>query len=93
MLNLFKDIFNFIKFKKNEKNINIGFFSENNFIYEYLEPYIINKLRRHKIIIISFEDLTKNYLENSDTEARSVMQNIISESGMSSHMHIICKKN
>ena len=35
----------------------------------------------------------RNYLENSDTEERSVMQNIISESGMSSHMHIICKKN
>ena len=35
----------------------------------------------------------RNYLENSDTEERSKMQNIISESGMSSHMHIICKKN
>ena len=79
MFSLFKDISNFIKFKKNEKNVNIGFFSENNFIYEYLEPYIINKLKRHKIIIISFEDLSKEYLENSDVYVfkTKIMQELV----------------
>lgn len=79
MLSLFKDISNFIKFKKNEKNINIGFFSENNFIYEYLEPYIINKLKKHKIIIISFEDLNKEYLENTDVYVfkTKIMQELV----------------
>ena len=66
MFNIFQDIFNYFQFKKIEKNTRIGFFSENNFIYEYLEPFIKNKLKKHKIIIISFQKLEKTYLDKSN---------------------------
>ena len=53
----FTDIVNFIKLKKIEKNFEIGFFCENKHILNYLSPYIINKIRKKKILIISFENL------------------------------------
>ena len=44
-----------------------------------MEPYIINKLKRHKIIIISFEDLSKEYLEKSDVYVfkTKIMQELV----------------
>lgn len=66
MFTLIKDIVSFINLKKNTKEIRVGFFSENNFIYEYLEPYILNKLKKHKILVISFEDLSKEYLNKKN---------------------------
>ena len=61
--NFLNDILNFYKLKKKEKIYNVGFFSETNFIYEYLEPYIKNKLKKKNIIIISFEKINKDYLD------------------------------
>ena len=66
MTNFLKDIYNFFRLKRNEKNYSIGFFSENNFIYQYLEPYIIKKKNQHKVLIISFENLNKSYLEKKN---------------------------
>lgn len=62
MIKIFKDIYNFIRFKKNEKIYKIGFFSENNFIYQYLEPYIVRRNKKTNIFVISFEDLNRDYL-------------------------------
>ena len=49
--------------KLNESNYRVGFFCENNFIFEYLEPYILNKSKKNTVLILSFEniesDLTK----------------------------------
>ncbi len=56
MKNLFKDIVNFIKLITLQKKIKYCFFAENNFIYQYLDPYL-KKKKRQNLIIVSFEDL------------------------------------
>jgi len=45
LIRLFIDLYNFIRLKRSKTVFRIGFFSENNFIYEYLEPYILRKNR------------------------------------------------
>ena len=50
IVNFFKDLMTFFRYKKNEKNFTIGFFSESNFIYNYLEPYIKNKIKKKNLI-------------------------------------------
>ena len=62
MINFFIDLYNFIRLKRSKTIYKIGFFSENNFIYEYLEPYILRKIKKHKILILSFEDINRDYL-------------------------------
>ena len=62
MIRLFIDLYNFIRLKRSKTVFRIGFFSENNFIYEYLEPYILRKMKKHKILILSFEDINRDYL-------------------------------
>jgi len=57
LIKFIKDIYNFCRLKKNESSYKIGFFSENNFIFEYLEPYILNKLKKTKVLILSFEKI------------------------------------
>ena len=39
-------------------------FCESNFIFEYLEPYINKKLKKKKIVIISFEDINQKIFCN-----------------------------
>ena len=56
MINLFKDIANFSRLKKLDTNIKYCFFVENEFIFNYLEPYIKIKGSK-KTIIVSFTDL------------------------------------
>ena len=46
IINFLNDILNFYRLKKKEKIYKTGFFSETNFIYEYLEPHILNKLKK-----------------------------------------------
>jgi len=62
LINFFIDLYNFIRLKRSKTIYKIGFFSENNFIYEYLEPYILRKIKKHKILILSFEDINRDYL-------------------------------
>jgi len=62
LIRLFIDLYNFIRLKRSKTVFRIGFFSENNFIYEYLEPYILRKMKKHKILILSFEDINRDYL-------------------------------
>ncbi len=62
MIRLFIDLYNFIRLKRSKTVFRIGFFSENNFIYEYLEPYILRKMKQHKILILGFEDINRDYL-------------------------------
>ena len=57
MIKFIKDLYNFFRLKKNETSYKIGFFSENNFIFEYLEPYILNKLKKTKVLILTFEKI------------------------------------
>ena len=57
-MKIFSDIFNYFEYKKNESNFRVGFFIENKFIFEYLKPYILNKLKKQKILILSFEVLS-----------------------------------
>ncbi len=64
LFNLIKDLKNFIFYKKTEKNYAIGFFCENEFIFNYLEPYIQNKVKKNKVIIISFENINLNNNDN-----------------------------
>ena len=57
-MKIFNDIFNYFEYKKNESNFRVGFFAENKFVFEYLKPYILNKLKKQKILILSFEELS-----------------------------------
>ena len=57
ILYFFLDIISYTKLKFNEKNFIIGFFCENRFIYNYLEPYIVNKIKKKNLLIISFEPI------------------------------------
>ena len=57
MVKVFRDIFNYYLVKKKESDFSVGFFCENNYIFEYLKPYIINKCKKKKILLISFEKL------------------------------------
>ena len=63
MIKFLKDIYSFYRLKTIESNYRVGFFCENNFIFEYLEPYIINKSKQNEVLILSCEnidnDLTK----------------------------------
>ena len=64
LLNFIKDLKNFIFYKKFEKNYTVGFFCENKFIFNYLEPYIQNKVKKKKIVLISFENIDLNNNDN-----------------------------
>jgi len=61
-MNLLKDLLTFYKLKCIESDYKIGFFCETNFIFEYLEPYILNKLKKNKVLIISFEDIKNDLI-------------------------------
>jgi len=65
LIKFIKDIYNFCRLKKNESSYKIGFFSENNFIFEYLEPYILNKLKKTKVLILSFEKIEINTIDKN----------------------------
>ncbi len=56
MITFISDIITLIKINKIQSNLNYCFFVENNFIYQYLEPYIKRK-KNEDTIIISFEKL------------------------------------
>ena len=60
MINFFKDLAVFLSYKKNEKKFSSGFFCESKFIFQYLEPYILNKLEKKKVVLICFEDIHNN---------------------------------
>ena len=66
MINFFKDLKYYYLFRKTKKNYTIGFFSENNFIFQYLEPYIKKKVKKNKVLILSFEKIEKDYLNSED---------------------------
>ena len=66
MINFFKDLISYIKFKRKETDYKIGFFSETNFILQYLKPYIKNRKKKDKIIIISFQDLKEDFIDQKD---------------------------
>ncbi len=66
MINFLKDLISYIKLKRKETNYKIGFFSETNFILQYLKPYIKNRQKKNKIIIISFQDLKEEFIDQED---------------------------
>ena len=41
------------------------FFCENNYIFQYLEPYILKKLKREKVLILSFQNIENNLIDKS----------------------------
>ena len=65
MIKFLKDICSYCKLKSKESSYRVGFFSENNFIFEYLEFYILNKLKKGKILILSFENIPNNIVNKS----------------------------
>ena len=65
MIKFFKDICIFCKLKFTESNYKVGFFCESNFIFEYLEPYIFNKLKKNKVLIISFENIESTLISKA----------------------------
>ena len=65
MIKFLKDICSYCKLKSKESSYRVGFFSENNFIFEYLESYILNKLKKEKILILSFENIPNNIVNKS----------------------------
>tara|TARA_Y100000591_G_C21765779_1_gene662717 strand:- start:34 stop:1065 length:1032 start_codon:yes stop_codon:yes gene_type:complete len=65
LIDFLKDLFVYIKYKYNEKNYSIGFFCENEFILNYLSPYITTRIKNKKpIVIMSFEKIKYNPNEN-----------------------------
>ena len=66
MINFLKDLINFFKFKQKETDYKIGFFSETNFILQYLKPYIKIRQKKDKIIIISFQDIKEEFIDQKD---------------------------
>tara|TARA_Y100000590_G_scaffold223171_1_gene252484 strand:+ start:1364 stop:2410 length:1047 start_codon:yes stop_codon:yes gene_type:complete len=65
LIKILKDIYFFIKLKFSKSNYRIGFFCENNFIFNYLKPYILKKLKKEKILIISLEKIPKKNIEKA----------------------------
>ena len=62
IIHFFKDLIFYIKYKFNEKKFSIGFFCENKFILNYLSPYIKNKSKNNRpILIISFEEIKHSF--------------------------------
>lgn len=65
IIHFFKDLIFYIKYKFNEKKFSIGFFCENKFILNYLSPYIKNKSKNNRpILIISFEEIKHSFNKN-----------------------------
>lgn len=56
MIDYISDIITLFRLKKIVSNAKFCFFVENNFIYQYLEPYIKRK-KKDEVIIIAFEKL------------------------------------
>ena len=62
IINFFKDLAHYILYKIDEKNFDVGFFCENEFLLNYLSPYIKHKNERKKsLLIISFEKIERNF--------------------------------
>ena len=65
IIHFFKDLIFYIKYKFNEKKFSIGFFCENKFILNYLSPYIKNKSKNNRpILIISLEEIKHSFNKN-----------------------------
>lgn len=56
MIKLLEDIFSYLRLKFHSSN-SVGFFCENNYIFQYLKPYIEKKSKKKIVIIISFEEI------------------------------------
>ena len=65
MIKVLKDICCYFKLKTSENSFRIGFFCENNYIFQYLEPYILKKLKREKVLILSFQNIKNNLIDKS----------------------------
>ena len=65
MIKILKDICCYFKLKTSENRFRIGFFCENNYIFQYLEPYILKKLKREKVLILSFQNIENNLIDKS----------------------------
>ncbi len=65
MIKILKDICCYIKLKTSVNRFRIGFFCENNYIFQYLEPYILKKLKREKVLILSFQNIENNLIDKS----------------------------
>ena len=65
MKNIFKDLKNFILFKRYEKKCDVGYFCESKFIYNYIEPYIKKKNKKKNVVIISFENINDKDIEQN----------------------------
>ena len=64
MLNLIKDLKNFLRYKKIEKKYSVGFFCESKFIYNYIIPYIKRQNKKRKVVLISFEEILNEQNQN-----------------------------
>ena len=65
MIKVLKDICCYFKLKTSENRFRIGFFCENKYIFQYLEPYILKKLKREKVLILSFQNIENNLIDKS----------------------------
>ena len=65
MIKILKDICCYFKLKTSENRFRIGFFCENKYIFQYLEPYILKKLKREKVLILSFQNIENNLIDKS----------------------------
>ena len=62
IINFFRDLVLYIKYKFRESEFEIGFFCENKYIFNYLDPYIRKKINKKKLIlIISFEEIINEF--------------------------------
>ena len=62
IINFFRDLILYIKYKFKENEFEIGFFCENKYILNYLDPYIRKKINKKKLIlIISFEEIVNKF--------------------------------
>ena len=65
MIKILKDILSFLNLKAQESSCRIGFFCENDYIFQYLEPYILKRSEGEKILIISFEKISNKPIDQS----------------------------
>ena len=66
MIKFIKDLVTFIKYKRLEAKYDIGFFCESYFIYHYIEPYIKKKLKKKKLVLIAFENIKDDQIDNKN---------------------------
>ena len=60
LINFFTDIIKLINFYLSKQNFKYCFFNEDDYTFKYIEPYILKKSEKHRVLIFTFSSLDLN---------------------------------